>query len=335
MNSIEAQKRSIAERVALNHQLLKNKYWTLPVRDTVHLNFQPIGRGQRSSYLCGQWVGISVCKNIEGHKDVFVDGVDFTGKVAVRNNHLWCNARPCPICFIRGYSTRRARSMVGRLDEGVKLGFGAVEHVVVSPPVCDRDLPEPVLRQKCADALADRGCTGHAAIFHGYRPDKVDPVLVWSPHYHALGYVEGGFDRCRECSHDRGDCEKCATGFKGREVRGFKKDGYLVTIKGKRRTVFGTGFYQLHHSTIRLGVKRFHVVTWWGNVSYRKFKSVKVKADSPCPACEGEMTKSIHMGCRYIVKDVGSPDYVSLFPDFEFDVSGLPNYVDRVGDRYG
>jgi hypothetical protein len=33
-----------------------------------------------------------------------------------------------------------------------------------------------------------------------------------------------------------------------------------------------------------------------------------------------------------IVKDVGSPDYVPLFVDDEFDESGQPNYVE-VGGR--
>lgn len=337
MSSVEVQNRSFAERLRLNHQLLKNKYWMLPVDpdDKKHMNFSPIGRGQPSSSLCSKWVDVSTCKNIKKHKDVFVDGQDYTGKIAVRNNHLWCNSRTCPICFIRGYSTRRARTMVGRLDEGVKRGFGEVEHVVVSPPVCDRDLPEPIQRQRCADALADRGCTGWGMVFHGYRPNGDDSVLGWSSHYHAFAFVEGGFDRCRKCVHDRGDCEKCATGFKGREVRGFKKDGYLVSVKGKRRTVFGTAFYQFHHCTIRLGVKRFCVLTWWGNISTRKFASVKVQADSPCQACGDEMVKSVHFGGRKIVKDIGSPDYVPFFPDDEFDVSGQPNYVDRVGGGFG
>lgn len=331
--SIEAQNRSFAERLALNHQLLKNKYWMLAVDadDKKHLNFSPVGRGQRTSALCSKWTGVSTCKNVEGHKDVFVEGQDYTGKIAVRNNHLWCNSRTCPICFIRGFATRRARSMVGRLEKGVELGFGDIEHFVISPPVCDRELPEPVLRQRSAVALADRGCTGHGMIFHGYRPNDDGTALVWSPHYHSLGYVEGGFDRCRECLHDRGDCEKCETGFKGREVRGFKRDGYLVSVKDKRRTVFGTSFYQLHHSTIRLGVKRFNVVTWWGNVSTCQFKSVAVKAETPCQACGDEMVKSTQFGGRKIVRDIGSPDYVAFFPDDEFDSSGQPNYVDRVG----
>jgi hypothetical protein len=65
----------------------------------------------------------------------------------------------------------------------------------------------------------------------------------------------------RKCVHTREDCASCV-GFKGREVRGFAKDGYLVKVHGKRETVFGTAYYQLNHATIRYGIRRFHVVTW-------------------------------------------------------------------------
>ena len=92
---------------------------------------------------------------------------------------------------------------------------------------------------------------------------------------------------------------------------------------------------QLNHATIRVGIKRFQSVTWFGSCSYRKFKSERVKCENLCPACDGEMVKSYHVGKRRIVKDIGSADYVPLFVDDEFDVSGEPNYVDVVGGRFG
>jgi hypothetical protein len=58
-----------------------------------------------------------------------------------------------------------------------------------------------------------------------------------------------------------------------------------------------------------------------------------VKVDNVCPACEEEMVKSLYVGKRRIVKDVGSVDYAPWFVDDEFDESGLPNYVDAVGGR--
>jgi hypothetical protein len=325
---VEAQGRSLLERVRLNHAVLTNKYWYLPVDDKGHENYSPIGRGVKSSVFCGRWLGFSVCRNVAAHNGVSLGGLDCTNKVVVRHSHLWCNKSSCPVCFVRGWATRRARAMVGRLNEGVKRGFGKVEHVSVSVPVLARDLPEPVLRERCRMALVDRGVTGGCMIFHGFRESKDRTALVWSPHYHSLGFIEGGFDRCRDCVHDRDDCRDCSSGFKGREVRGFERDGYLVKVHDERRTVFGTSFYQLNHATIRLGIRRFQSVIWFGCCSYAKFKSEKEKVEGLCPVCDGEMGKSVYVGNRHIVKDIGNVLYVPCFVDDEFDVSGEPNYVD-------
>jgi len=332
MVSVEAVNRSFSERLALNRQILKNKYWFLPVDDVGHSNYMPVGRGVKTSDLCGRWVGYWVCKNVEGHEGVHVGDVDCTNKVVVRHRHLWCNKSSCPICFIRGWSVRDARSIVGRLTEGENRSFGKIEHITVSVAVADRDLPESVLRKRCRDALVDRGVSGACMIFHGFREREDRLALVWSPHYHALGFIEGGFDRCRSCVHNREDCRIC-DGFKGREVRGFAKDGYLVKIHEERKTVFGTAWYQLNHATVRVGVKRFQSVTWFGNVSYCKFRSEKSKSEVLCPACENEMVRSFYVGDRHIAKDIGDADYVPLFVDDEFNSSGQPNYVDAVGSR--
>ena len=321
-------------RVALNHAILDNKYWCLPVDNKGHECFVPVGRNARAtSPFCGQWRGVSVCKNVEGHAGLHLDGVNCTGKVIVRHNHIWCNDAKCPVCFARGHSSRLARSIAGRLVEAEKRGLGKVEHVTVSVPYADVDLPESVLRLKCREALFDRGVTGGCTIFHGYRIDRNRNVLFWSPHYHVLGMIgDGGFDRCRDCVHTRESCGLCA-GFKGREVRGYAKDGYLVKVHEARKTVVGTAYYQLNHATVRVGIKRFHCVIWFGSVSYRMFKGVKLKAENLCAVCNGEMVKSFHVGKRRLVKDIGSPDYVSCFVDDEFDVDGSPNYVDAVGGR--
>lgn len=169
-------------------------------------------------------------------------------------------------------------------------------------------------------------------IFHGYRKDRSRGVLSWSPHYHVLGFIRGGFDVCRDCVHDRGDCASCGF-FKGREVREYANDKYLVKVFEKRKTVIGTAFYQLNHATIRVGIKRFHVATWFGVCGYSKMKGKKAKAVATCPACHSEMVKKIHWGKRVIVKDIGDPEYLEWFVDDEFDGSGLPNYVDVGGGR--
>jgi hypothetical protein len=331
MSSVDGVSRGFSERLRLNSELLKNKYWFLPVDDKGHENYMPVGRGIKTSEFCGRWASFSVCKNVEGHKDVSLHGADCTGKVVVRHNHMWCTKSSCPVCFIHGWSSREARSIAGRFVEGDKRAFGQVEHVMVSVSVADRDLPESVLREKCRKALLDRGVTGGCMIFHGFREDRSRSVLVWSPHYHTLGYVEGGYG-CRDCEKS---CFKGCGGFVDRSYRCFDKDGCIVRVLGKRKTVVGTAWYQLHHATVRVGVKRFQSVTWFGSVSYCKFKSVRLKTESLCPACDGEMVKSFYVGGRHIVKDVGSPDYVSLFLDDEFGEDGESNFVDVVGGRFG
>jgi hypothetical protein len=319
--------KSFNERLRLNRAILQNKYWVLPYDDKGHESFAPVGRGQQTSEFCSCWVSFSVCKNVDAHKGVILNGVDFSGKVVVAHNHMWCTSSSCPVCFNRGWSVRGARKIDGRILKGVELGLGKPEHITVSPPVVDRNLSEKVLRRKCRDALVDRGVDGGCMIFHGFRMNKERDCLVWSPHYHVLGFVKGGFDRCRECVHKREDCAVC-DGFKGREVRGFKRDGYLVKVHDERETVFGTAWYQLNHATVRYGVKRFHVVTWFGSCGYRKFKSLKLDSDKVCPICKEIMVRCAYVGVKRHARSIGDVAYVPLFADDEFGSDGSSNYIE-------
>jgi len=333
MTSIELQNRAFSERLAMNHALLQKKYWFLPVDDAGHENYVPVGRGKKTSYICGLWTSVSVCKDVAAHNGVSVKGMDCTNKLVAWHNHLWCHSPLCPVCFIRGWSVRGARNIAGRLEEGVRRGFGKVEHVTVSPKFADHGLPEEILREKCRLALLDRGVNGGEMTFHGYRVDTDRNVLKYSPHYHCEGFIEGqGFDRCRGCVHAREDCANCS-GFKGREVRGYKKDGILVKVHAERTTVFGTAHYLLNHATIRLGIKRFHTVTWFGKCGNRKYAAGKSESKAVCPACGGEGVKCYYVGKHHLVKDIGDRDYMPLFVDDEFDEKGEPNYIEIVGGR--
>jgi hypothetical protein len=320
--------KSYSRRLQLNSAIVKNLYWVLPVDDVGHENYMPVGRGVQSSPSCGKWAGINTCDNVEGHEGGSVDGRDATGMVVVRHRHMWCKRSLCPICFIRGWSVRRAGNIASRLEEGINRGFGEIEHILVSVPVSDYGLEEDVLRKKCRNALFDRGVLGGCMQFHGYRRDKKRGVLVWSPHYHTLGFIKGGFDRCRECSHSREDCASC-DGFKGREVRGYAKDGHLVKVFDERKTVFGTGFYQAHHSTVRLGIRRFHAVTWFGVCGNRKYASPKIEAKVTCPVCGDEMKRSVYVGFHPFIKEVGHPDYEAISLRPKFDENGEPNFIDK------
>ena len=333
MTSIELQNKAFSERLAMNHQLLQKKYWFLPVDDVGHENFVPVGRGKKSSYICGLWTSVTVCKDVPAHNGISVKGMDCTGKVVAWHNHLWCHNPKCCVCFIRGWSVRGAKAVTARLEEGVRRGFGKIEHITVSPRWADHDLPVEVLINMCRVALRDRGGVevSGATIFHGYRVDTVRNVLKWSPHLHCLAFLEGqGFDRCRECVHSYGDCDLCS-GFKGREVRGYKADGILVKVHGERTTIFGSVFYLLNHATLKLGVRRFHVVTYFGKCGNRKYASGKYESKAVCPACGGEGTKCYHVGKEHLVKDIGSKDYKPLFVAYQFGENGEENFIEIVG----
>jgi len=313
----------------LNRQLLENKYWVLPVDDVGHENYVPVGRGVKSSELCGVHVAYDVCKDVEAHKGKVVDGVDYTDNIAVRHRHLWCKKSTCPICFIRGWSVRGARFIEARLALGVERGFSDVEHVVVSAPIEDYNLQESVLRKKARAVLSACGIVAGAMIFHGFRINRSRNVLAWGSHYHVLGFVEGGYDRCRRCTG--GDCYAC-DGVEGRCYRAYRDNGWIVRVLPKRKTVYGTAWYQLHHSTIRLGVKRFHVVTWFGRCAYNNFKTegLKAEAEVKCPICSGEMVKCFYVGERRIAKNVGDVDYK---PWFAVHVSESDDFVEVFGSR--
>jgi len=326
--------KSFSRRLRLNSAISKSPYWVLPVDDKGHENYMPVGRGFKTSPHCGRHVGFLVCKNVEEHKGVVVGGVDCTGKVVVRHRHMWCHKSSCPVCFIRSWSVRGARNIEARLNEGVKRGFGDVEHILVSVPVVDGDFSESVLRAKCRKVLFDRGVIGGCMIFHGFRVDKRRDVLFWSAHYHVLGFVGGGYSRCRECER-KWNCLKGCGNFDDRAWKGFNNDGYFVKVFKARKTVFGTAFYQLNHATVKAGVRRFHSVTWFGVCGNRKFSSEVSKAEVKCPACGGEMVRSMYMGSRHFVKDVGHVDYVPWFVMDEFDENDEPNFIDVVGSRVG
>jgi hypothetical protein len=232
---------------------------------------------------------------------------------------------------------RDAQNIDGRLAVASERGFGEVEHLTVSVAPEDYGLTEEQLREKSRVALLKRGVLGGCMIFHGYRKDRGRRVLVWAPHYHVLGFIAGGFDVCRNCIHDRGDCKDCG-GFKGREVREYANDRYIVKCFEKRKTVIGTAFYQMNHATLRIGIKRFHVVTWFGVCGYSKMKGKKVKPVVLCSVCKtagihSEMVKKAYWGKAVIPRDIGDPDYKKLFPLEVFDSFGLPNFVDVGGGR--
>jgi hypothetical protein len=194
--------------------------------------------------------------------------------------------------------------------------FGQVEHVIVSVPKSDYGLSLEDLRQKAVHTvMKNRGVIGGVMIFHAFRYRSRSVLLkgvfnsrgwYWSPHFHVLGYILGSYAQCRGChclaEGTFADCRGC-DGFEGRTRRCFDKDGYIVKVKEKRKSVIGTAWYKLNHSSIKRGVKRFHAATWFGVCSYRKLKiTVELKKDV-CPICQHDLERLRYFGIKSFVCD--------------------------------
>jgi hypothetical protein len=326
-------------RYALNPNIVKNKYHCYAVDyDPEHRDLVPVGRGVVGSEHCAEWKSLVACKNFEGHKGVILKtfrsdvGVDCTDKVVIKHQRFFCHSPSCPICFDNGFAARNARAVEHRVNKGVEAGMGKPEHVTISVAIADRVLPFPVFKKRAESAARDRGIYDYCMVPHMYRINRDRKVLEYSPHFHLVCFIEGGFDECRGCVHGGGDCASC-DGFKGREVRGYARDGYLVKVHEIRKSVFGTAKYVLNHASIRVGfsARGSHVVTWHGRLSNRKFKSGRPQSGVLCPACNKLMERVAHAGSRRIIRDFCHPEYVPYFVDDEFDERGLPNYPEIGG----
>ena len=292
--------------------------------------FQLVGNGVKTNEWCGTFSSFRGCLRTDLHEGVKIfDCKDYTGKVYVEIHSHSCHRPSCPVCYL-SWATREAHKIESRLAEAEKR-FGKAEHVVASVTIGDYGLGYEDLRDKVVKVLESRGVIGGCMIFHGFRYNTVR-LWYWSPHFHVLGVIKGGY-KCRNCNHERRDCRAC-NGFNGREVRGFEKDGYIVKVMGERKTVFGTAWYQLNHSTIRTNVKRPHACTWFGVCSYRKLKVQVEKQKSLCPICGEELVKLHYLGRRCIAKDRTSHGYIGSFIDDLLDVDGLPIWVEAPSDSY-
>jgi hypothetical protein len=263
------------------------------------------------------------CLRVDLHNLIRLDGKDFRGKVFSRKVHHWCNKPSCPICFKSGWAVREAGNIEGRLVEAGKR-FGLVEHIVASVPIRDYGLSFETLRLKAVRALAVRGVVGGVLIFHAFRYN-LRKHWYWSPHFHVLGFVRGGYGFCRGCKKG---CVGCS-GFEARTRKEFEKDGFIVRVLGKRKTVFGTAWYQLNHASVKKGVSRFHVATWFGCCSYRKLKvTVEVKK-AVCPICQHDLVGIRYFGVKRIIYDRCSHGYMrDSFEDYEED--GRPVWGESV-----
>lgn len=140
--------------------------------------------------------------------------------------------------------------------------------------------------------------------------------------------VLGGYSRCRHCER-KWNCLAGCGGFDDRNYQHFLKDGYVVKVLGERKTVFGTAWYQLNHSSVKKNVRRFHVATWFGVCSYRKLKVTVEKRKDVCPLCKHELVRLRYFG-NACLRAIQSRDF---WADYEED--GRVVWFEKVKRKWG
>jgi len=317
-------------------------------------NWQLVGNGGVTNEYCGRFFGVKACSRVELHNrikyvKVNIDGKEIvkrvTGKVDRKIVLHYCNKPSCPVCYKYGWASRASREIESRLAEASKR-FGLVEHIVATVPPKFYGLSYGVLRHRVIKILRDRGVIGGVLIFHGFRYNRIRH-WYWSPHFHVLCFIFGGY-KCRNCKivKEKGKCgieNRGCEGFVNRNYRCYERDGCIVKVAsqvengrrvaGVRKTVGGTAWYQLHHSSIDVTKKRFHVYTYFGVVSYRKLKVTVEKHKDLCRICGHELVWHDYFGSKRLVTDRNDSDFKRVsFEDLE--ENGVRVYVERA-PKYG
>jgi hypothetical protein len=288
---------------------LQDEYDAKPLEKSwgAYGDYRLVGNGEVTNGYCGKFARFKGCLRVDLHNKTSLDGVNYAGKVFVRRVKFSCGKPSCPICYKNGWAVREAENIKHRLVEASKR-FGKVEHLVCSIPTKDYGLELGVLRRKVNNMLKKIGVVGGALIFHGFRFNR-KKGWYWSPHFHVMGFIIGGYSRCRHCKG--GDCYACG-GFDGKTYKLYRENGYIVRVFDERITIFGTAWYQLNHSSYKVGVKRFHIATWFGNCSYRKLKVTPKTRKELCPICQHELVEILYFGSN----DLKSNDQRDSFEDY-------------------
>lgn len=148
-----------------------------------------------------------------------------------------------------------------------------------------------------------------------------------------FGFILGGYSRCRSCP-TKWACKASCDGFDSRAWALYQDTGYVVKVFGKRKTIVGTLYYQLNHSSVLKGVERFHAYTYFGNVSYHKLKVTVEMRKAVCRICGHDLVWIRYHGDKAIISDRCSPFYESKsFEDFE--EGGRPVYDEAPRRRSG
>jgi len=294
--------------------------------------WEMVGHGLQTNEHCGTFRSLWGCLRTEQHDIISKDGKNHKGEGYGYKVFCSCGKLTCPICF-KNACGRLARSIEDRLAEASKQ-WGEVYHLSATFPLKFWHLTYEQLRAKAIKMLTARGVVGGVLIWHGARWDEVRKVWYWSPHFHVLGFILGGYGKCRSCPK----CHKGCGGWVDRQYRAYEKDGCIVRMFAKRKksyysdvpNVGGTAFYQLNHATVKRGSVRFHVATWFGVCSYRKLKVTVERRKHLCPICELPLYKIRYNG-NFFVMDANLSSRKKEFYFQVFDEHGHRLYVEDAG----
>jgi len=293
--------------------------------------FQRVGNGKQTDARCGQFLGFLGCLNVDLHNHSTLDGVNHSNNVYVKRVFHSCDRPECRVCYKRGWATREAGKAESRIKEASKR-FGVAEHLIDSIPKSYYGLSFEKLKANSLKAMRSRHYIGGIMIFHAERYHRSNETFVgekahwfYSPHFHYLGFLDGGYGSCRGCSKPVSECWSCKN-FEGLTRRLNVTDGHIVKVKGARKTIFGSLWYQMNHMTLVRGKKRSHTVVWNGVCSYKKLhlkKEDRIKRDV-CPICGHDLVPVKYVG-------VGEPDncqwWLSEFEDSYLDECGVPKWI--------
>jgi hypothetical protein len=296
---------------------------------------------------CGKFYGFVGCPRTEFHKKKTLDGVNHSGMAYIKKRFHYCNNPRCPICFKSGWAVREANSIEDRIKASSKR-FGLAEHVICSVSSRYYHLSFKELRAMAVKALMARGVLGGVIIFHAFR--YRDPYNAhrtgqpmgwyWSPHFHCIGFLNRPYSPCRHCSNiadevsgrvkDHAKCMACR-GFEGITRRQYQKDSMIVKVKGARKTIHGTAWYQLNHAALIPEAKRFRIATWFGVCSYRKLKLDKKdreREEEKCPICGMSLVRLRHCGGRAMLEAILKQFWIREWEEPVFGSDGKPNWVE-------
>ena len=317
-----------------------------------HGVFQVVGNGEvtnsnpNSPKHCGKMYGFIGCAKTHLHNKTSLDGVNHHGNAYIKKRIRRCFNPRCPECY-RSWAVREAKVGNWRITKA-SVKHGKAEHIISSVPkseyaMFDRGY-EGYLegRARVQKILSSRGVIGGGLIFHGFRfanakESRLKGVTFgwyWSPHWHVVGFLADGYSICRSCVHnretDRDYCRECRKGFEGRTRRAYDKDGWIVKVAEKRKTILGTFFYQLEHSTIIPAKNRFHSLTWFGVCGIRTLKlDTSEFKESPdlCPICGSKCVPLKYLGSD--MARIEKEFWIKEFEEPAFDNDGLPIWVEK------